>query len=153
MADEIGLHPMLAVKRIFKGEDDKHAVDIAPYPVDAVLFPRPELRTDKIDDRDAEVVQGPGQREGYIREVDEYGPVRPFGGDAGLELGVFAIDAGDVPDDLGDAHDGDIFGAHDATKAERFHALAAEAEELGVRGELPDGRDELGSVVFSAGLT
>src|SRR5580698_3099963 len=112
MADEIGLHPMLAVKGFFKGEDDEHAVDIAPYPVDAVFLPRPELRTDEINDRNAEAVQGPGQREVYVREVNEDGGVRAFGGDAGLELAIFAIDAGNMPDDLGDAHDSDIFGTH-----------------------------------------
>ena len=38
-------------------------------------------------------------------------------------------------DHFGDAHDGDIFGPHDAAEAEGFHALAAQAEEfsLGTR--------------------
>ncbi len=51
--------------------------------------------------------------------------------DGALEAAEFAVDAGQVADDFGDAHDRHVFRAHDALEAGIGHALAAHAEEGG----------------------
>ena len=53
----------------------------------------------------------------------------PLTPDGRFELTVFAVDPGDVANDLGDAHHRDIFGAHNAAQAGGFHAGAAQAKE------------------------
>ena len=75
-----------------------------------------------------------GEAEVDVGEVDQDGDVGAALLDGGDEAAILAVDAGHVPDDLGDAHVGDVFGADDAVEAGVFHLLAAEAEagELGV---------------------
>jgi hypothetical protein len=46
-----------------------------------------------------------------------------------------------VADDLGDAHDRDVFGPDDAAQACSFHALTAQAEEARLGSELANGVD------------
>jgi uncharacterized protein YdeI (YjbR/CyaY-like superfamily) len=57
-----------------------------------------------------------------------------------------------VPDDLGDAHVGDVFGADDALEAGGLHLQAAEAEEGRLRGAGAELGDELRAVVVAAGF-
>ena len=54
--------------------------------------------------------------------------------DGVLEAAEFAIDAGQMADHLGDAHDGHVFSADDAFEAGGGHARAAHAEECPLRG-------------------
>ena len=63
-------------------------------------------------------------------EVDEDGDVGPAGADGSLELAEFAIDAGQVADDFGEAHDGHVFRADDALEAGGGHARTAHAAQL-----------------------
>src|SRR5579862_6073334 len=123
MAHEGSFDSVLAVKGFFEGEDDKHAVNVTPHATNAVFLPRPELRADEVDDRNAEPAECASQGKIHIGEVNEDGGVGPLLRDAGLELAILAVDARDVLDDLGDAHDGDVFCADDATETERLHAL------------------------------
>jgi hypothetical protein len=55
-------------------------------------------------------------------------------------------------EDLGDAHDGDVFGADDALLAGVLHVEAAEAGEGGVGEAEFEGVDEGGAVVVAGGL-
>ncbi len=89
------------------------------HELDAVLLPGPELRADEEEDRDAEAVQFFGELEVDVGEVDEDGDVGAAVADGALELAEFAVDAGQVADDFGDAHDGHVFGADDAVEARR----------------------------------
>ncbi len=57
MADKLGGDAVLAVELCFKGEDDKHFVDVALNQADAVLFPGPELGADEENDRNSLAVE------------------------------------------------------------------------------------------------
>ena len=65
-----------AVERLFEGEDHQHSVDVLPHKPDASLLPGPQLRGDKIEDRDSQPVKLPGQPEVHFGEVDEDGELR-----------------------------------------------------------------------------
>ena len=129
MADELGVDAAGAVEALLKGKDDHHPADPLLHPAEALALPRPELRADEVDDGDAEFFQFAGKAEVDVGEVDEDGSVGAVLFDGGDEPAVLAVDARHVPDDLGDAHVGDVFGAYDAVEAGGLHLLAAEAEE------------------------
>jgi hypothetical protein len=58
----------------------------------------------------------------------------------------------DVAEDLGDAHDGDVFGADGLVLALPGHVCAAEAGEDGAGDAFAEGGDELGAVGVAGGL-
>jgi Domain of unknown function (DUF1905)/Bacteriocin-protection, YdeI or OmpD-Associated len=57
-----------------------------------------------------------------------------------------------MPDDLGDAHMGNVFGPDDAAEADSLHLLAAQAEAGEVRVTFAKFDEELGAVVVAAGF-
>jgi len=71
-----------------------------------------------------------GQAEVDFGKVDEHGDTGTARADRLFELAKLAVDARQMADDLGEAHDGHLFGADDAIEARCGHALAAHAEEL-----------------------
>ena len=95
-------------------------------------LPGPELGADEPEDGDVEALAVFGEAEVDIGEVDEDGEGGAFLFQGRDEAVVGCEDAGDVAEDLGDAHDGDVFGADDAALACGFHLGAAEAEEGGL---------------------
>jgi hypothetical protein len=105
--------------------------DVFLHQLDAVLLPGPQLRADEEDDRNAQAVELLGQLEVDVGKVDEHGHVGPAVADGLLELAELAVDARQVADHLGDAHDRHIFRADDALEAGGNHAIAAHAEEAG----------------------
>ncbi len=109
VADEFGTDAVVAIELLLEGEDDEHAVDVFLDELDAVLLPGPELGADEEDDGDAEAVELFGQLEVDVGEVDEDGDRGAALADGLLEAAELAVDAGQVADDLGDAHDGHIF--------------------------------------------
>ena len=91
-----------------------------------------------------------------VGEVDEDGDVWLAGADGLAELVELGVDAGEMADDFGDAHDGHVFRADDAIEAGGDHAISAHAEEIcGLAGvcELAlEGLNEECAVVFAAGF-
>ena len=156
MADELGLDALLAIERLLEGKDHQHPVDVLLDELDAVLLPGPQLRADEVDDGNAEAVELFGQAEVDFGEVDEHGDAGWPLPDGLLEFFELAVDAGQMEDDLGEAHDGHVFGADDALQAGGSHARAAHAEEGGCPaggGELPLKRvDQQGAILLAAGL-
>ena len=68
------------------------------------------------------------------------------------ELAVAGVDAGDVAEDFGDAHDGDVFGADGLLLAFGAHFGAAEAGEGGGGEAASEFGDELRAVVVAGGF-
>jgi hypothetical protein len=66
-----------------------------------------------------------GELEVDVGEIDQDGEGGAALLDGMFEAAEFAVDAGQVADDLGDAHDGHVFRADDAVEAGGGHALAA----------------------------
>ena len=152
MAYELGIDSTGAVERLFERKDDHHAADPLLHPTEALSLPCPELRADEVDDGDVEFFELAGEAEVDVGEVDQDGYVRTALFDGSDELAILAVDEGGVPDDLGDAHVGNVFGAHNAVLAGVGHFLAAEAEELGVRRAGAEFGNDLGTVVIATGL-
>jgi len=152
VADELGGDVAGAVEGGLEGEDDHHAVDALLDPAETAALPGPELRADEPDDRDVEFFEFAGEAEVDVGEVDEDGDVGAAFFDGGDEAAELAVDGGHVPDDLGDAHVGDVFGADDAVEAGGFHLQAAEAEggEVGHAGT--EFGEDLRAVVVAAGF-
>ena len=98
----------------------------------------------------------PGQAEVDFGKVDEHGCIRPARANGFFQLAELAVDAGQVEDNLGQAHHGHIFRADYALQAGGGHALAAHAEEPGCPagcGELFFQRlNQQRAVVLAAGL-
>ncbi len=152
VADECGVDASCAVEALFEGEDDHHAADPLLHPAEASALPGPELRTDEVDDGNVQLAELTGEAEVDVGEVDQDGDVGTALFDGGDQAAVLAVDARHVTNDFGDAHVGDVFGAHDAIEAGGFHLFAAEAEECGVGIASVQFRDELRAVVVPAGL-
>ncbi len=146
----------IAVELLFEREDDEHLVDVFPDEADAVFLPGPELRADEKDHGNAEAVELLGELEVNIREVDEDGNIGPALANGALEAAEFAVDAGQMADHLGDAHDCHIFRSNHDLQTHASHALAAHAEESGGLprgGKTPLERfDEKGSVMLATGF-
>jgi hypothetical protein len=132
MADELGIDAAGAVIRLLEGKDDEHAADVFADEADAVLLPGPELRADEVDDGNAEAVEFAGEAEVDLGKIDEDGDGGAAGADGALELAELAVDAGQVEDHFGEAHDGHILSADDAIDAGGGHARTAHAHEVDV---------------------
>src|ERR1039457_93785 len=156
MAYELRCNPALAVERLFEGEDYQHLVHVLLHQLDALLLPRPQLGADKKDHRDAKPVELRGKPKVDIWEVDEDRDVWLLRADSCLKAAKLAIDAGQVADDLGDAHNRHIFRANDAFEPDVDHARSAHADEpgrLSGGSQLPlELLDEKRAVVLAAGL-
>ena len=152
MAYELGIDSTSAVERLFERKDDHHPVDPLLHPAEALALPCPELRADEVDDGDVEFFELAGEAEIYVREVDQDSDVRLALFDRGDKLAVLTVDEGGMLDDLGDAHVGDVFGAHDTIQAGVGHFFAAEPEELGLRRAVAEFCNDLGTVVIATGL-
>jgi hypothetical protein len=87
-----------------------------------------------------------------VGEVNEDRNMGTASSDGALEFAKFAVDAGQVFNHLGEAHDSHIFSADDAVDAGGAHALAAHAYELGLRQFLAQKGRQLRAVKFAAGF-
>ena len=132
---------------MLEGKDDEDAVDALLHPAKAAAFPGPELGTDEPENGDAGAVEVAGKAEIDFGKIDQDGEIRAGGADGVNEAAVAAVDAGDVAKDLGDAHNGDIFGADGLHLVGGAHFGSAEAGEVGLGKGGLEGADELGAVV------
>ena len=93
-----------------------------------------------------------GETEVDVGEVDQDGDIGAVAADGAHEAAIAGVDLRDMAQDLGDAHDGDVFGADDALLARSLHRAAAEAGEGGCGQMLAKVLDELGAVGLAGGL-
>jgi len=137
-------------------ENNKHPADVLLHQLDSMLLPRPQLRAHEINDRDAEAVKLFGQAEVDVGEIDEDSDGGTALADGLAEAAELAVDAGQVEDDLGDAHDRHVLGADNAVETGLGHARATHAEELRCdpfwSEVLAEGVDEPRAIVLAAGL-
>ena len=152
MADELGVDAALAVEGLLEGKDDQHLRDTLLDPAEAASLPGPELRRDQPDDGDARALEVAGEAEVDVRKVDEDGDGGLVAANGADQLAIAGVDARDVAEDFGDAHNGDVFGADDLLLVLASHLGAAEAGEGGVRKTCAEGSDELGTVGVAGGF-
>ena len=97
-------------------------------------------------------MQMAGQTEIDVGKVNEDGDRGAVAADGADEPTVAGIDVGDVAEDFGDTHDGDIFGAHDLLLVLTGHLGAPETREGGVWKAGVEGGDDLGAVGITGGF-
>jgi len=152
MANKCGVDAPGLIELFFKREDDHHPAYALLHPAEAAPLPGPKLWADEVDYGDAEFFQFAGQAEVDIRKVDEDRDIGAMFFDGGDEAAVLTIDVGHVPDHLGDAHVGDVFGTDDAAEAGGFHLFTPEAETGELQMTPAKFGEELGAVVVAAGF-
>ena len=152
MADELGVDAALAVEGLLEWKDDEHLGDALLDPAKTVALPGPELWRDEPYDGDAGAAQVASEAEVHVGEVDEDGDAGAIAADGANETAVARIDVGDVAEDLGDAHDGDVLGAHDLLLVLAGHLGAAEAGEGCAWEAGAECGDHLGSVGVAGGF-
>src|SRR4029077_7794580 len=110
MTDEGRINPAIAVKLLFKGKDHKRLRDIFPQQANSPLAPRPELRRNIIDNRNAALMHSPCNTPVERGRVD-------YDGKLGLSLIGFGDELVEQPPDFrkmgenfGDANDRESFG-------------------------------------------
>lgn len=129
MTYEFCIHTTGSIETLLKREDDHHAVDSLLYPAQAAALPRPELRADKVNDRDTYFFQFASEAEIDVGEVNEDGDVRAALSDGRDQATVRAIDTRSMADDFGDAHVGYILSPDHAVETDSLHLAAAEPKE------------------------
>ncbi len=92
-----------------------------------------------------------------VGKVDKNGDAGPIRLDRSLEFAVFAVDARQVANNLGNAHDGHIFRPNDLVESRIDHTRAAHADKIcpvTERSELvAQLLDQHCAVVFAAGFS
>ncbi len=87
-----------------------------------------------------------------VGEVDEDGDIGAGGADGADEAAVACVNAGDMAEDFGDAHDRYIFGADGLELAGCTHFGSAKAGEGGMGERGLEGADELRAVEVAGGF-
>ena len=108
MPDELGFDAALAIELLLEGEDHQHLADVLPHQLDARLPPRPQLRADVVDHRDAALVQLARQAKIEVGEVDQHGGVGAAAFGLGHHVAKAPVDARDVLDHLDHADHRDL---------------------------------------------
>src|SRR5579872_385584 len=131
VAYEFCAYAAVAIEGLLKGEDNQHAVDVALHELDAVFLPCPELRADEEEHGDSEPMELCGELEVNVGEIDEDGERGSANPHGMLEASKFTVDAGQVTDNLGDAHDSHVLSPNNAIETGLDHPLAAHADKCG----------------------
>ena len=79
MADKLHRHRGLAIDRLLEGKDHEHAVGNLPHRLHPPGTPRPQLRADVVDDRNAEAFDAACQRKIEVGKIDDDERVGPLG--------------------------------------------------------------------------
>src|SRR5579859_1842403 len=110
MAYIFHVHSVFAIEGLFKREDAQNFFDPALYAFHAMLTPGPELRSNKINYRDAASVHLARHAKIKRRRINDHG-------DGGLSLrfvysaqqfAEFRVDFRQMPHDLSHADDGEV---------------------------------------------
>lgn len=116
---------------LLEGKDAEEPVDYPPHDGKPALAPRPDLRGDKIDDRDAQLFQTLSDAKVKIGRIGQNGQRGPISFRGGDEFSVQVVNSGKMPHDLDQPDDGHILGPNDGIDASPPHPGTGTAEECG----------------------
>ena len=133
MPDEFHGHAFPSIQLLFERKDHQHPADEPLHRLHAAGAPRPELRADVVDHRNAETMERCHQAEVEVGKVDRDEDVRPS----------LACDAGQAPqhrersrqhaDRFRQPCDRDALEVANEPDTRRCETLTAEAEDVGGR--------------------
>src|SRR6267142_1647976 len=130
MADEGRVHAAVAIELFFEGKDDERFVDVVADQADSALSPRPELRCDVVDRRDAASLHLSGHAPVECWRVDDDGEVGLPAIGFFTQVAIKTENFRQVAENFGDADYGQVFGVDDRVASGGAHAVPADAEEL-----------------------
>src|SRR5258708_1820137 len=110
MANVADLDAVAPVELLLKGKDHDHLADIFLDLLHASGTPGPDLRADKVEDRNAQAVQFSGQTQVEVGEVNQDGGVRLAPRCFGNQMLKAAADSGQVRDHLYQPDNSDLMG-------------------------------------------
>src|SRR5579862_7349808 len=130
MSDEGRVHPAIAIELLLEGKNHQSLVDVVTDQPHATLPPRPELRGDIVDRRDAAPLHLPRDAPVERRGIDDDSQIR-------LALVGFRDQSSIEPEnlwqmteDLRDADDSQVFRVDNGVAACGAHAVSTDAEKL-----------------------
>src|SRR5580698_1950729 len=110
MSDESRVYTAIAIKLFLEGKDDQSFVDVIANQADASLAPRPELRCDVIDRRNAAPFHLSRDTPVECRGVDHDGEVGLSAVGLADQVFVKSKNFRQVAENFGDTDDGQVFG-------------------------------------------
>jgi hypothetical protein len=131
VADVDSIYAPLPEELFLKRKDAVQLAYVSSDLGDAALAPGPGLGGDEIKDGYVKVVEASGHPKVEIGAVGKYCKVRFLGAGGRNQSAVFAVDAGDVPENFDNADDRKAFGADDRFDEGAAHVWTGATEEVG----------------------
>ena len=94
LRDRGSFDPALAIETFLERKNHQHPVNVTPYLADPVLLPGPQLRRDKVNNRNSRPLQVLCQRQIHVGKVDQYGRIAAVCTADGVDLNAAMVDAG-----------------------------------------------------------
>ena len=152
MAHERDRDSRLAVERLLEGEDHDHLRDALPDRPHPAAAPRPDLRRDVVDDRDAAPLQLARESEVEVRVVHEHGDGRPVAVHLLEDGAEHRAQVAQVAEHLEKPHHGQVADVGEEAAALGPEPVAAEAEHLEGAHLIAQVTDEVAGVQVARGL-
>src|SRR5258706_4935028 len=149
MANESCVHSTVAVELFFNRKNPQRFVDVLAQQSHSPLPPRPKLRRDIVDHRNASLLHLPSYAPVEGWRVDDDGEVRFALVGFFNQMLVEAVDLRQMAEDFRDADNRKIFRVDDGVAADGAHAFSADTEEINPRIAATQGFNELRAVHFS----
>jgi hypothetical protein len=143
---------VLPEKSLFEREDAEEFSQIAAHAADAALAPGPDLRSDKINDRDAAQGELAGDTEVEIGRIGQDGELWAIAIHGSDQLPVFAIDPRNVGEDFDQTDHRQALRFNDSFDAGGTQAGAGAADETSAGPALLEFGDEESGVQVAGGL-
>ena len=130
MAHKRRVHSAIAIELFFEGKNYQRFVDVLAQQLDAPLPPRPELRADVVNHRNAALAHLPRHAPVEGRSVDDDGHRWALLIDRAKQFPIQPKNLRQTAKNLSDADDGKVFRINNDLASRRPHALPARAEKF-----------------------
>lgn len=144
---------MLPEKGFFKRKDAEEPVDDAPHGFDPAFTPRPDLGGHQVDDGNTSAPELGGNAEMKIGGIGKDGEGGTAGETFRNQPPVAPPDSGQVPYDLDNSHDRQVFGANDRVDTRSAKPGSRAAKKTARRPPFLQMGHQFGGVVVSGSFT
>ncbi len=138
---------------LFEWKDDGDSVCIPGEFLGPAGLPRPDLRSDVIENGNPLLMGRPGDSEIEAGVVDGENQIHPAIFQEGVDLLLEFPEKGEMPDDLDEAHDGQLIQPRHEIHAQRRHSVPPQAKEACVWPPLEECSGHLRPMEVSRGLS
>src|SRR5712675_1794444 len=152
MADELDGHTGVAINGFLERKYDEHSIRDFANRLDPSWTPRPDLRADVIDDRNAELFAVAGEADVEAKVVDDDQNPRPIGPGRGNESPFRRCKRRHLGDELGETRDGQASVVLEQTTATPHELGPASPTHLARRRQQAQFARQRASVKVARGL-